>query len=117
MYRHGVKIKVLAAGIGVTEQEYEELLQLFVDTSRHELKILICALDRSDLAKATEVAHSIKGAAMNLNLTALAELGGAVEYAVKNRCFQDIEKMTGEMVRHINKLAELCDPEPRQRRG
>ena len=112
-----MNIKVLAAGIGVTEQEYKELLRLFVDTSGHELKMLICALDRSDLAKATEVAHSIKGAAMNLNLTALAELGGAVEYAVKNRCFQDIDKVTGDMLRHINKLADLCDPEPQKRRG
>ena len=76
-------LATLSAAIGVDEEDYAELLVLFIDTSGVELKEMKAAFKNGDFTKAAKAAHSIKGAALNLGLMELSALSEAVETVLK----------------------------------
>ncbi len=66
----------LADEIGIGEDEYIDLVKLFLKTSAEDLKKLEDAIKGEDLEQAAKVAHHIKGASLNLelqNISAAAE--------------------------------------------
>ena len=95
--------KELAQRLGLEEEEYLELLELFVETTGSNLAKLHGGLDACDSRQVLEAAHTIKGSSANLGLTGIAEvareveekarqnsLSGAVEAAqsIKGQCEQ-----------------------------
>jgi len=71
--------KALAQRLGLEEEEYLELLELFVETTGSNLAKLQGGLDARDSRQVLEAAHTIKGASANLGLAAIAEVAKAVE--------------------------------------
>jgi len=69
----------LAGCLGLQEDDFSELLDLFIETSFRDLHVLRRALDGNDGCDAAHAAHSIKGAASNLGLEQLSFLAAAVE--------------------------------------
>ena len=91
-----MNFKELAENLGLEEEEFLELIELFVETSMSDLKDLQSATESGHAENAAKAAHSIKGAAANLGLSEISEvareieenarngqLGGATEYAQK----------------------------------
>ncbi len=74
--------KAHAAQLGMKENEYKELVRLFIHTSLDELSALHTAATANDTAKASELLHSFKGAAVNLGFTEFAQRGQALEALV-----------------------------------
>ena len=72
-------IKKLAEDLGLEEEEYRELVELFIDRGRSDLDELQTALGAGDAEKAASVAHSIKGAAGNLGFMEIYEEAREIE--------------------------------------
>ncbi len=63
-----MNIKELAEDLGLEEDEYIELIELFIDRGMSDLDELEAAVGTGDSEKAMNAAHSIKGASGNLGL-------------------------------------------------
>jgi len=77
-------IRQLAENLGLEEEEYLELIELFIETGMSDLNKLQSAIEEGSAEKAVNAAHSIKGAAMNLGLTELSEIAKEIEEKAGN---------------------------------
>jgi HPt (histidine-containing phosphotransfer) domain-containing protein len=76
--------KELAHNLELEENEFLELLGLFIQTGYSDLNKLQSAIEDGDIEKATWVAHSIKGTSANLGLTEIFEFAKRIEMNVRN---------------------------------
>jgi HPt (histidine-containing phosphotransfer) domain-containing protein len=72
-------LEELAGDIGMGENEYWELIELFVETGLSDFDKLNSAVLAGDAYQAASAAHSLKGAAGNLGLVELAEIAKGIE--------------------------------------
>jgi len=70
--------------LGLEEDEYLELVELFVETSKTDLKNLRSAINNKDMEMIARIAHSLKGAAMNLGLDDFNELAKTIEKTARD---------------------------------
>ena len=54
--------------LGLEEDEYIELIELFIETSTSDIDKLQSAIVGGDTEKISRLAHSLKGASVNLGL-------------------------------------------------
>jgi HPt (histidine-containing phosphotransfer) domain-containing protein len=73
-----LNFKELSKNLGLEEEEYMELLELFVKTGIADLNELWIAVDMANAEKAARIAHSLKGAALNLGLHEFHELAETI---------------------------------------
>lgn len=71
--------KELAENLGLEEEEYLELLELFVETTASNLDRLQSGLAEGDSGEVSEAAHTIKGSSANLGLKKIAESAKGIE--------------------------------------
>jgi len=71
--------KVLAGNLGLEEEEYMELIELFVERSMSDLKKLEAAIKSRNADEAADAAHSMKGAAGNLGIMDFYESAAKIE--------------------------------------
>jgi len=73
-----MNFRELSKNLGLEEKEYIELFELFVETSKADLNKLWFAIDIASAEKAARVAHSLKGAALNLGLNEFHEIAETI---------------------------------------
>ena len=73
-----VNFRKLSKNLGLEEEEYIELFELFVETSMADLNKLWFAIDIVSAEKAASIGHSLKGAALNLGLNEFHEIAEAI---------------------------------------
>ncbi len=78
----------LAENIGLEEDEFVELVELFVETSTSHLERLQSAIDKGNTQQAVEAAHYVKGAAGNLGFTGIYDLSKAIEEKARQNIFE-----------------------------
>ena len=66
----------------MTEEEYDELLQAFVELADEQIVGLESAVSSGNDNEARELAHSLKGAAGNLRLDDCLAIASAIELAL-----------------------------------
>ena len=71
--------KELAENLGLEEEEYLELLELFVETTASNLDRLQSGIAKGDSGEVSEAAHTIKGSSANLGLMEIAESAKGIE--------------------------------------
>ena len=71
--------KRLSKNLRLDEKEYIDLVNIFIDTSAEDLAALQSAVLQGDTLKALEIAHSMKGAALNMGLEEFTEIALAIE--------------------------------------
>jgi HPt (histidine-containing phosphotransfer) domain-containing protein len=59
-------LKEFADNLGLEEDEFFQIMELFVETSASDLSKMTAAVDGGDMVRVVEAAHSIKGASGNL---------------------------------------------------
>jgi len=89
-------LKDLAERLGLAENEYMDLVRLFIDTSAAELENLKSAILNRSQADALSVAHSLKGAALSMKLREFSETATAMETAIRNSQWPAAEKLSGQ---------------------
>lgn len=103
-----MNIKNLAEDLGLEEDEYMELVELFIDTGRSEIDELQATILASDPEKAVSVAHSIKGAAGNLGLTELYGTAKQIEEYARSGSLDRVSESIPELQGKMEDLVSLA---------
>ncbi len=74
-----MNIKELAANLGLEEDEYRELIDLFAMTGTADFDKIRTAMDQGDSDGIMRSAHTIKGASANLGLEEVSETARYIE--------------------------------------
>ena len=99
-------LKELAESIGLDEDEFNELLNLFIETSRSDLTKLREGLQEGDHQKVSAAAHSIKGAAGNMGFTEIYETAKKVEADAREKVLHGAETGAAVISDELTKIAE-----------
>jgi HPt (histidine-containing phosphotransfer) domain-containing protein len=74
-----MNVKDLSENLGLEEDEFLDLVKLFVETSAANLTDLEKALETGDAEEVVKASHSLKGAAGNLGFQAIYEHAKLIE--------------------------------------
>jgi HPt (histidine-containing phosphotransfer) domain-containing protein len=99
-----MNITDIAGDLGLEEDEYRELLDLFFETGSETLKVLQEAIARGDSDTAGSAVHSFKGAAGNLGLTGLFEGGQKIVDLIREGQFDTIAPLVRELRQQFEEL-------------
>jgi HPt (histidine-containing phosphotransfer) domain-containing protein len=107
-------LKSLAKNLELDEDEFLELVSLFLKTSSSDLNKLQTAIEKGDGQKMAELAHSVKGAAVTLGLTEIFENVKKLETDVKAndldgaaRWVRSIRQEFDRMTKGLNKKVKF----------
>jgi HPt (histidine-containing phosphotransfer) domain-containing protein len=101
-----MNFKELAENIGLEEQEYLELIELFIETGISDLDKLQSAIEQGNAEKAANAAHSIKGAAGSLGLMELYEVARKIEKQTRNDRLEGTAQSAQELKEKLEIIAE-----------
>ena len=87
-----MNFKKMSRKLGLEEDEYIELIELFVETSKADLKNLRPAINNKNMEMIAGIAHSLKGAAMNLGLDDFIELAKTIEKTARDGELEETAK-------------------------
>ncbi|MDA8138837.1 MAG: Hpt domain-containing protein [Desulfobacteraceae bacterium] len=80
-----MNFKELGARLGLEEDEYRELVELFISSGGNDFANLQQALTAGDADKVMRSAHTIKGAAGNLGLMDVSAIAKLIEYRAEQK--------------------------------
>ncbi|MFP4194620.1 MAG: Hpt domain-containing protein [Desulfobacterales bacterium] len=69
---------------GLDPEQYRELIRLFIENTRKEISGIKKALKDNEPGRAEKLAHSFKGAALNLGLEKIAAAGDELRALLRN---------------------------------
>lgn len=93
-------------GLELKEDEYIELVKLFFETSMSDIINLLSAINSNNTEKVSMIAHSLKGAAVNLGLEEFLELAKIIEETARDG---QLEKTAETAYIFQNKLDGIAD--------
>ncbi len=100
-----MNFRKLSENLDMEENEYMELIELFIETGMSDLQKLQVAVNEANLEKAADIAHSVKGAALNLGLMEFFEIANQIE---KTACDGQLEKSAQVAVALKEKLDTIA---------
>jgi HPt (histidine-containing phosphotransfer) domain-containing protein len=96
-----MNFKVQAEKMGLDEDEYVEIVDLFIETTAENLRQLRSAVKTGDRSKIGQETHSLKGAAVNLGFWEISEIVERIAKGVRENSWQglsaDIEAIQGRI--------------------
>lgn len=99
--------KKIAQSLDLEEDEYMDLVRLFVETTEVNLQDLESSINTKDSEAVFKMAHKIKGAAFNLEMTDVANLAKEIEMKGKSNQLTDISPLFGELKKAFEKINAL----------
>jgi len=69
----------MAKNLEMEEEEFKEIVKLFLDTTYADLTELQSAIKENDNEKVAKTAHSIKGASINIGFSDIYEVAKSIE--------------------------------------
>lgn len=103
-----MNVNELAKNLGLEEDEYMELIDLLIETSKADIATIESALKEEDSNEAANALHSIKGASGNLGLMEIYDLAKQGEIAARNHDMDRIPDILQELKARLDSLAELA---------
>lgn len=94
-----------AEAIGLEEDEFMELVELFINTTISDLNRLKNALEEKDLDEVISSSHSIKGASGNMGFMDISEVARVVELKGKDGSMDGAEEAIDSIREKIDALA------------
>jgi histidine phosphotransfer protein HptB len=109
-YGGGMNLEELAKNLEMNEEEFLEMLDLFLETTTEDLSKLRSAIEEKDTQKVARTAHSIKGAAANLGLEEIHKVAVRIEREARENDLKEV----GEAIETIKeKLDWIAQSFPR----
>jgi len=92
--KRGITMNFLekAEAIGLEEDEFMELVGLYIDTTNSDLLNLKNAVESGDIESMISYSHSIKGASSNMGFTDIFEIARELESKGKNGVLDSAEE-------------------------
>jgi HPt (histidine-containing phosphotransfer) domain-containing protein len=107
-----MNLKVQAEKMGLDEEEYVEIVNLFIKTTADNIRQMRSAVETRDVSKIHQETHSLKGAALNLGFWQISEIVERIAMRVRENCWHglsaDIEVIQGRM----DRIAKLVGKNP-----
>ena len=100
----GMKENDAANVLGITVQEYLDLLKLFTDVGMSDFRKIQASLIAGDMELASNTAHSLKGAAGSLGLTESFELSSDMERLLRSGLFDEAANVIRLLEQKMNEL-------------
>jgi len=97
--------KQLGENLGLEEDEYRELVDLFLETGRADFDVLCQAIATGDKTVIVSRAHTIAGAAGNLGFQELHQLAKQIEIQASADNIGGLQDASGQMQRMFDELA------------
>lgn len=85
-----MNFKELAGNLGMEEDEYLEIVELFVETGTSDLDKLQSAIEKGAKEEAANATHSLKGASGNLGFTDFYEATKLIEQKARSESLDEI---------------------------
>lgn len=92
-----MNFKELGENIGLEEDDYRELAELFLDTGRVDYDRLKTAFDAGDAQQVARSAHTINGAAGNMGLMNIHEAAKQIEQAAGENLLDSVRGEVGAL--------------------
>ena len=97
-------LKALSKSLGVEEKEYKTLIELFIETSMSDLEKLQSSIETANAEEAATIVHSLKGAALNLDLMEICEIAKKMEITVNDGQLEDIVQICSVLENKLNAI-------------
>ncbi len=85
-----MNFKALGEQLGLDEEEYRELIDLFIESGGADYQKLLEGVAAGDADTVRRCAHTIKGASGNLGLLEVSEVASSIEESAMNNKLEDI---------------------------
>ena len=100
-----MNFKELGERVGLDEDEFRELVDLFLDTGRADVDKLESAFAAGDAMQVSRSAHTINGAAGNLGITQVHEVAKRIERAAGQNQLDSIAADLGTLKGLFDEIA------------
>jgi len=100
-------LRALGSNLGLGEEEFIELVELFLETAKKDLHILDEACREKDAGKATGLAHSLKGASGNLGFRELSKILYLAERKANDNDWASFDELIESMRKQLVEI-EAC---------
>jgi HPt (histidine-containing phosphotransfer) domain-containing protein len=97
--------KAMGANLGLEEDEFRELLELFMETGQNDYASMKTTLANGDNDTVARHAHTLAGASGNLGLMDLHTAAKDIEKAALDNQLADIETQAAEIAAMFSDLA------------
>jgi HPt (histidine-containing phosphotransfer) domain-containing protein len=87
-----MNFKELGESLGLEEDEYRELVELFANTGAADFEKIESGLASSDADTVMRSAHTIKGAASNLGFADLSDTAKIIEESASNNRLEGLDQ-------------------------
>ena len=101
-----MRISEMAANIGLEVEEFNEIFEIYMETTATDLLALKDALDANDAEEVHRKAHSMKGSSGNLGFNELFELAREIDDHAKNNTLDGVDKLVHNFRDKYEKLVE-----------
>ncbi len=103
--------KEIGESLGLEEDEYIEMLEIFLQSGESDMKKLEEAVAQNDPQKAHEASHSFKGSTGSLGLDDLFGISKEID----DRCRKGVLDGVGEMFKQLQKEFDLISEKVKAR--
>ena len=103
-----MNIKELAENLGLEEDEYLELLELFIDVGMADIEKLRSAIEEGNAEEAAQAAHSLKGASGNLGLMEIYDVALKSEEEARNNSLNGLAESVQTLKGQLDSLTEVA---------
>jgi len=104
-----MNLKALAEAIGLEEEDYRELVELFQETGGADFDRLKAALAQGDDETVSRKAHSLCGAAGNLGIMDVYETAKRIELAAMDHQLDSVSADMSALEGQFAKIAGCLD--------
>ena len=98
--------KELGEYLGLEPEEFNELVELLMETAVVDIKKLQNSMENGDLIQAVEAAHSLKGSSGNLGFAELSAVASDAEKNCRTNSVEDPEKIVSELKERLDDIVK-----------
>jgi len=109
-----MNFKVQAEKMGLDEEEYVEIVNLFIKTAADNLCQMKSAIAAGDVSKIHEETHSLKGAALNLGFWEICEIVERMSMKVRENCWRGLSTDVEVIQGRVDRIADLVGRKPEE---
>ena len=99
-----MNFKELGENLGLEEDEYRELVELFVNTGTADYEKIQSGLASSDADQVMRSAHTIKGAAGNLGLIDVSDVAKIIEENAIGNHLDGLDQVVRQLKTHFEAI-------------
>ena len=99
-----MNFKALASNLDFDEEDFKELVELFIETSFSDLEKINFGLEENNATSIAQAAHSIKGASGSLGFQPIATMAQDIEMRAKEGNINDLEEIINSITEELKKI-------------